>query len=142
MWTVVKTDIFMTKGSNIHSIGHNRMDGLIYFLTFIAFGLQCLTGFGLYSATSDWWLPNLFTWVPFVFGGDFFLRQIHHWAMWFFILFAVVQVYLVFYHDYVEGRGELSSMAGGWKFVEEEVFKENHPEPEKKYLQPKPRPRL
>jgi len=25
-------------------------------------------------------------------------------------------VYLVFYHDYVEGRGTMSSMVGGWKF--------------------------
>lgn len=125
MWAVIKTDIFMTKGMNIHSIGHNRVAGFIYFLTFIAFALQCLTGFGLYSATSDWWLPNLFSWVPAVFGGDFQLRQIHHWLMWFFILFTAVHVYLVFYHDYVEGRGELSSMAGGWKFIEEETFKKH-----------------
>ena len=45
-------------------------------------------------------------------------------AMWFFILFAVVHVYLVFYHDYVEGRGEISSMGGGWKFIEEEAVEE------------------
>jgi Ni/Fe-hydrogenase 1 B-type cytochrome subunit len=42
--------------------------------------------------------------------------------MWFFVLFAVIHVYLVFYHDYVEGRGEMSSMAGGWKFIEDEDF--------------------
>ena len=53
----------------------------------------------------------------------------------FFILFAVVHVYLVFYHDYVEGRGEISSMGGGWKFIEEDVFDKNKhqtPNPEKK----------
>jgi Ni/Fe-hydrogenase 1 B-type cytochrome subunit len=33
-----------------------------------------------------------------------------------------VHIYLVFYHDYVEGRGEVSSMGGGWKFIEEEAF--------------------
>lgn len=128
MWMVMKTDIFMTKREEEKSIGHNRLAGAIYFLTFIAFGIQCLTGFGLYAAMSDWWLPNLFTWVAPLFGGDFMLRQIHHWAMWFFILFTVIHVYLVFYHDYVEGRGELSSMAGGWKFIEEEVFEENKEE--------------
>ena len=37
--------------------------------------------------------------------------------MWFFIVFAIEHVYLVFYHDYVEGRGILSSMAGGWTFA-------------------------
>jgi len=57
-----------------------------------------------------------------MFGGDIFLRQVHHATTWFFILFTVIHVYLVFYHDYVEGRGEISSMGGGWKFVEEEVF--------------------
>jgi Ni/Fe-hydrogenase 1 B-type cytochrome subunit len=30
----------------------------------------------------------------------------------------MVHVYLVFYHDYVEGRGIISSMTSGWKFVE------------------------
>ncbi len=125
MWAVIKTDIFMTKGSNIHAVGHNRVAGFIYFLTFIAFGIQCLTGFGLYAAMSDSWFASIFAWVPSMVGGDFALRQIHHIAMWFFILFTVVHVYLVFYHDYVEGRGELSSMAGGWKFVEEEVFEED-----------------
>jgi Ni/Fe-hydrogenase 1 B-type cytochrome subunit len=39
--------------------------------------------------------------------------------MWFFILFALVHVYLVFYHDYIERNGTTSSMIGGWKFQEE-----------------------
>ena len=38
-------------------------------------------------------------------------------ATWFFLIFTIIHVYLVFYHDYVEGHGVLSSMAGGWKFV-------------------------
>lgn len=131
MWNILKSDIFMTKGYNVHTIGHNRLAGFIYFLTFIAFAIQCLTGFGLYAATSNWWLPQLFTWVPILFGGDFMMRLIHHWTMWFFILFAVVHVYLVFYHDYVEGHGEMSSMGGGWKFIEEETFQENLPNDKK-----------
>jgi Ni/Fe-hydrogenase 1 B-type cytochrome subunit len=124
MWRVIQVDIFMTKTEEETVIGHNRLAGIIYFLTFIAFGIQCLTGFGLYAAMSDWWFPNLFAWVVPMFGGDFMLRFVHHATMWFFILFTVIHVYLVFYHDYVEGRGELSSMAGGWKFVEKKVFDE------------------
>jgi Ni/Fe-hydrogenase 1 B-type cytochrome subunit len=38
--------------------------------------------------------------------------------MWFFPVFIIIHVYLVAYHDYVEGRGILSSMVGGWKFIE------------------------
>jgi len=135
IWHVIKIDILMMKGKEHISIGHNALAGFIYFFTFIAFLVQCLTGFGLYASMSDWWLPNLFSWVPALFGGDIVTRQVHHWSMWFFILFVVIHVYLVFYHDYVEGRGEISSMGGGWKFIEDEVFEENKhltPNPEKK----------
>jgi Ni/Fe-hydrogenase 1 B-type cytochrome subunit len=79
------------------------------------------TGFGMYSAMSDAWLPRFFAWVVPLMGGDFAVRQWHHAFMWLFILFAIVHVYLVFYHDYVEGRGVISSMAGGWKFIEKET---------------------
>ena len=30
-------------------------------------------------------------------------------------------LYLVFYHDYIEQRGETSSIIGGWKFIEEDI---------------------
>ncbi len=135
IWHVIKIDILMMKGKEHISIGHNARAGFIYFFTFIAFLVQCITGFGLYASMSDWWLPRLFGWVPAMFGGDIVTRQVHHWSMWFFILFVVIHVYLVFYHDYVEGRGEISSMGGGWKFIEDEVFEENKhltPNPEKK----------
>ena len=138
MWLVFKIDILMLKKNGKEqdhlSIGHNAMAGFIYFLTFIAFLVQCLTGFGLYAGMSGWWLPHLFAWVPAMFGGDILTRQIHHWSMWFFILLAVIHVYLVFYHDYVVGRGEISSMGGGFKFIEEEMFEKNAhqtPNPEK-----------
>lgn len=123
MWQVFKIDILMIKNKEDHlAIGHNAMAGFIYFITFILFLIQCLTGFGLYAATSTFWFAKLFKWVPYVTGGDFALRQIHHWTMWAFILFVIVHIYLVFYHDYVEGRGEISSMGGGWKFIEKQVF--------------------
>ena len=40
--------------------------------------------------------------------------------MWLFALFTIIHVYLVFYHDYVEGHGVISSMVGGWKFLEKD----------------------
>ena len=43
--------------------------------------------------------------------------------MWFFIVFSLVHVYLVFYHDYVEGRGTTSSMVGGWKFERDDYLR-------------------
>ena len=128
IWEILKIDILQLRGKEHVGIGHNALAGFIYFLTFIAFLVQIITGFGLYANTSDWWLPQMFFWVKPLLGGDIELRAFHHWAMWFFILFTVVHVYLVFYHDYVEGRGEISSMGGGWKFIEEDIFKEHKEE--------------
>jgi Ni/Fe-hydrogenase 1 B-type cytochrome subunit len=115
---VLRVDIMQTRVKPLSSIGHNTLAGFTYFLSFLAFLFQCVTGFGLYTAMSDSWLPRLFSWIVPLMGGDFAVRQWHHMFMWFFILFSIVHVYLVFYHDYVEARGVTSSMVGGWKFVE------------------------
>ncbi len=117
---VLKVDILQAEAKPIVSIGHNSLAGFTYFLSFLAFLFQCFTGFGMYAAMSDARLPHLFAWIVPLMGGDFAARQWHHMMMWFFILFSMVHVYLVFYHDYVEGRGVISSMAGGWKFIEKE----------------------
>ena len=116
MADVFKVDVLQTRLRGIISIGHNALAGFIYFLSFLAFLFQAITGFALYSGMSKSLLPRLFAWIVPLMGGDFAVRQWHHIFMWFFILFVLVHVYLVFYHDYVEGRGTTSSMVGGWKF--------------------------
>jgi Ni/Fe-hydrogenase 1 B-type cytochrome subunit len=121
LFEVVKVDILMVKKKPVDSIGHNALASFIYFGLFLAFLLQCLTGFGLYAQMSNAFLPKMFAWVIPLLGGDLAVRYIHHILMWFFIIFALVHVYLVFYHDYIERRGVTSSMIGGWKFIEEEV---------------------
>jgi Ni/Fe-hydrogenase 1 B-type cytochrome subunit len=115
---VLKVDILQATVQPMDSIGHNSLAGFTYFLTFLAFVFQSVTGFGLYAAMSDSWLPHAFAWIVPLMGGDFAVRQWHHLMMWFFVIFSMIHVYLVFYHDYVEGRGVISSMAGGWKFIE------------------------
>ena len=122
IWQVLRIDIFLAKGKEHLSIGHNALAGFIYFMTFLAFLVQVFTGFGLYASMSDAWIPSLFGWVYNLAGSDFVLRNWHHVLMWFFVVFSLIHIYLVFYHDYVEGRGEASSIIGGWKFIEEEQF--------------------
>jgi len=118
---VIKVDVLQVSHKEIDSIGHNSLASLIYFITFLIFLVQCLTGFGMYSAMSTSFLPKMFAWIVPLMGGDMHVRQLHHILMWTFILFAMVHVYLVFYHDYIERRGVTSSMIGGWKFIEEDV---------------------
>jgi len=119
MWEVIKVDILQIRNAENPNLGHNALASFTYLLTFLAFLMQVLTGFGIYADMSNSWFASLFVWVPALFGGDIATRYIHHILMWFFILFALVHVYLVFYHDYIERNGVTSSMIGGWKFLEE-----------------------
>ena len=117
---VLKVDILQRALRGKISVGHNSLAGFIYFLSFLVFLFQSATGFALYSSMSSSFLPELFSWIVPLMGGDFAVRQWHHLAMWFFIVFSIIHIYLVFYHDYEEGRGTTSSMVGGWKFEREE----------------------
>jgi Ni/Fe-hydrogenase 1 B-type cytochrome subunit len=112
---ILRVDVLQTRTGRI-SVGHNALAGLTYFLSFLVFLFQAVTGFALYSSMSSSLLPRCFAWIVPLLGGDFAVRQWHHMMMWFFVVFTIVHVYLVFYHDYVEGRGTTSSMVGGWKF--------------------------
>jgi Ni/Fe-hydrogenase 1 B-type cytochrome subunit len=79
---------------------------------------QVVSGYALYAPMSEAWFPALFTWATPLFGSEATMRMFHYAVMWAFGIFTLVHVYLVFYHDYVEGHGVLSSMVGGWKFME------------------------
>ena len=126
-WHVLKIDILLMNEdvedlSNV-SIGHNSVAAFSYLAMFFIALISVFTGFALYADMSSWWLPDLFSWITPLFGGDFMVRTIHHITMWLFILFSLVHIYLVFYHDWLEGRGEVSSMFGGYKFVRRKRIK-------------------
>jgi Ni/Fe-hydrogenase 1 B-type cytochrome subunit len=120
---VLRVDILQATNKPIGAIGHNALASFTYFAMFLVFLFQVVSGFAMYASMSKAWFPQLFRWAVPLFGGDFGLRQWHYMAMWFFIVFTIVHVYLVFYHDYVEGHGVMSSMVGGWKFVHPEMLK-------------------
>lgn len=123
---VLKVDILQTRVKGRIHVGHNRLAGFVYFLTFWVFLFQAVTGFALYAAMSPSWVGKIAAWVAAFFGSDMGIRQWHHAMLWFYILFAMVHIYLVFYHDYVEGRGTTSSMVGGWKFEREDLLDPRH----------------
>ena len=120
---VIKADVFETKLHGPISTGHNALAGLIYFFTFLAFVFQSVTGFALYSSMSTSRLVGLFNWIVPIMGGEAGVRFWHHLFLWFFVSFIIVHVYLAFYHDYIEGRGTISSIVGGWKFEREKSDK-------------------
>ena len=85
-------------------------------MSFLVFLFQAFTGFGLYAAMSKVVAPELFKWIVPMMGGDFVVRQWHHMSMWFFIIFSMIHVYLVFYHDSSKGaaRPRRWRAGGSW----------------------------
>jgi hypothetical protein len=81
-------------------------------------------GVTMFCVSTNNVMEPFFTWVLLKCGGFFVVRQIHHIAMWAFILFTIAHIYLVFYHDYIERNGIASSIIGGWKFVREDLAEE------------------
>lgn len=126
-WHTIKYDVFLQNEKtydykNIH-VGHNNVAAISYLVMFILAIIMIFTGFGLYSDNATWFLPKMFAWVPEFLGGDVNTRVLHHFTMWGFILFALIHIYLVLYHDWLEGRGETSAMISGYKFVRAERAK-------------------
>ncbi|HET7536594.1 MAG TPA: Ni/Fe-hydrogenase, b-type cytochrome subunit [Candidatus Didemnitutus sp.] len=118
IWDVLKVDIFQSSDKVVHTLGHNSVAYFTYTGTGLLTLFQIVSGFALYAPTSSAWFPQLFTWIVPLFGSEQNLRLFHYAGMWAFVLFISVHVYLVFYHDYVEGHGVASSIIGGWKFME------------------------
>jgi len=123
-WHVIKTDILMIDNEPERIIGHNTVASVSYFVLFLAFLLQCFTGFGLYAQTSTSSIFQLFTWIVPMLGGEMDVRIIHRLLMWFFIIFTLFHVYIVLYHDYIARRAYVSAIIGGWKIVPEDVAAE------------------
>ncbi|MGN7808664.1 Ni/Fe-hydrogenase, b-type cytochrome subunit [Flavobacterium sp. 22076] len=127
MWHVIKYDIFLqneeTHGSPTGAVGHNSVAAASYLVMFFMALIMIATGFAMYAPTSTWFFPKMFGWVVNVAGGDLNVRSIHHFTTWTFILFAIVHIYLVFFHDWLEGLGETSAMVSGYKFVRTERVK-------------------
>ena len=120
VWAVLKVDVLQSSDQPVHTLGHNSVAYFTYMGTGLLTVFQVISGFALYAPMSDSWFPHLFDWVVPMFGSEQNLRFFHYAVLWLFAVFTVIHVYLVFYHDYVEGHGVLSSMVGGWKFMEKE----------------------
>ncbi len=119
-----KVDVLLLSPKPIYDIGHNSLAAFTYFGVFILFIIQTVTGMAMFCVSTNNVMEPFFSWILFQCGGFFVVRQIHHIAMWAFILFTIAHVYLVFYHDYIERNGIASSIIGGWKFVREDLAEE------------------
>lgn len=94
-------------------LGHNILAGLSYIFTILVAIYMIISGFYM-----------LFPEVPFweILGTKLMLTQqwarfIHHLAMWWFMIFAVIHIYLCVWNDVKDPEGLISSIFTGDKFV-------------------------
>ena len=93
-------------------LGHNILAGLTYLFTFIAALAMIVSGFYMLYPEAPFWAK----WGVVLFGSQQAARFLHHLLMWWFMIFAVVHVYLVIWNDCKEPEGLISSIFTGAKF--------------------------
>lgn len=128
IYNTVKVDVFLLSKNAVYDIGHNSLAATTYFIMFFAFIIQVITGFMMMFVTTNNVLEPVTTWALFKVDGFYWIRYIHHAMMWIFIMFAIIHIYLVFYHDYIERNGIASSIIGGWKFIPADLAEEDENE--------------
>jgi Ni/Fe-hydrogenase 1 B-type cytochrome subunit len=96
-------------------LGHNILAGLAYLITFIAALLMIASGFYMLFPEVPFWEK----WGILIFGSQQSARFLHHLTMWWFMIFAVVHIYLVIWNDCTEPEGLISSIFTGDKFKHE-----------------------
>ena len=93
-------------------LGHNILAGLTYLLTFFAALVMICSGFFMLFPEAAFWAK----WGGMLFGSQQSARFLHHLLMWWFMIFAVVHIYLVIWNDCQEPEGLISSIFTGAKF--------------------------
>lgn len=99
-------------------VGHNALAAMAYSLVFVLFVVQVVSGFALYAQydPAGRWAAVMAP-ILGLFSNQG-LRLTHHMVMWLLIGFAIHHVYSAWLMDVKEKNGTLSSIFGGYKFVD------------------------
>jgi len=100
-----------------HRVGHNPLAALTYFIIYLLFLVEILTGLALYSrVVGNPVLTQFIGWLPLLIDPQY-LREIHFFLMFVFFSFVIFHVYLSVLVSIEEENGLLDSIFSGWKFV-------------------------
>jgi Ni/Fe-hydrogenase 1 B-type cytochrome subunit len=114
--------LFLRRESHLW-VGHNPMAQAAMFFMFTLGALFLIvTGMALYAQQWGWgtyWM-NWFGWVFVVLGEPQWVRTLHHLAMWYMLLFAVVHMYMVFREDIMSGESVIGTMINGIRMFKRE----------------------
>jgi Ni/Fe-hydrogenase 1 B-type cytochrome subunit len=100
-------------------IGHSALAAFTYFIVYLLFIFEIVSGFALYSVNHSgiiWtllggWLLNIMH-LPTV-------RLYHHLVMYVILAFVPLHIYATWYMDPHERNGLVSSIFSGYKFIDE-----------------------
>ena len=115
--------VFMKKESPLW-IGHNPLAQFAMFAMYVlGTFVIILTGLSLFAEQYGWgsmWM-NLFGWVNVLLGGSNMVRLVHHLAMYYVLVFAVIHMYMVIREDVMSGESVVGTMINGLR-----TFKPGH----------------
>jgi Ni/Fe-hydrogenase 1 B-type cytochrome subunit len=106
-----------------HWTGHNPLAQLAMVGNYmVALVLLIVTGLGLYAQGYGWGTPwmNAFGWVTTLFGTPQAVRTVHHYAMWYMILFVIIHFYMVIREDIMSGETVFGVMGSGIRMFKRE----------------------
>ena len=112
--------LFLRRESELW-VGHNPLAQIAMFAMYTLGSIFIIvTGLALYAEQWGWgtWQMNAMGWVFALFGDPQMVRTLHHLAMWYLVLFAVVHMYMVFREDIMSGESVIGTMINGirlWK---------------------------
>ncbi len=107
--------LFLRKESPLWT-GHNPLAQIAMFAMYVVGAFVIiLTGLSLYSEQYGWgsvWM-NMFGWVNVLLGSSQNVRTVHHFAMYYLLLFAVIHMYMVIREDIMSGESVVGTMISG-----------------------------
>jgi Ni/Fe-hydrogenase 1 B-type cytochrome subunit len=118
--------VFIKKESPLW-VGHNPLAQLaMFFMYVLGTVVIILTGLSLFSEQYAWgsvWM-NLFGWVNVLLGGSQMVRLVHHLAMYYLLIFAVIHMYMAIREDVMSGQTVVSTMVNGLRSFKEGANKD------------------
>lgn len=108
--------LFM-KGSHKDYRKYNPLQALAYLFVGLLIVFTALTGAAVYHGKLFLVLPaNSFRWVNTLLGGESYTRMLHIFAMWFFLIFVLIHVYMSLMITWVNKDRTFTSIFTGYKF--------------------------
>ncbi|RXJ60839.1 Ni/Fe-hydrogenase, b-type cytochrome subunit [Candidatus Marinarcus aquaticus] len=119
----IKYYLFIGKHPHLKGV-YNPLQFVAYVGVYAALFVICLTGVILYVHVYHEGLGGLLyplmRPIEVLLGGLAMVREIHHIAMWFFIIFLPIHIYLAVFNSIFGEEGSMDSIISGYKWEKED----------------------